>query len=318
MTLEAIGEGILRVNGIEVRYMVPASLVLRKSLKFVDVFELIPFITKMSQVPTGSGTWDPPNLLLNGPKGTGKSLLASYLAETLGIPYLSMDCSEETRERHFKGGFIAKSGETPFILGTVANAIKVANECGFAMLVLEELNSLPNQQQKLVNSFTDFRRKLEIPELSTRLELSPTAKLWVIATQNPTVYGGTNELNDDLRSRFTCIDIPYPPPEAEKEILMEMTGYGKTGSMGDPIQQQGLEMLVNIANQTRQGATSYSLSTRDLVELINLLPRVGWFDMMFLLCQKFGDEDRKLVIERIQDITKNGTHADLAARVGLT
>jgi len=317
MSLESGGEGILHVNGIEVRYMVPASLLLRKSLKYVDIFELIPFITKMSQVPTGSSTWDPPNILLNGPKGTGKTLLAAFLAERFGIPYLSLDCSEETRERHFKGGFVAKSGETPFILGTVANAIQVANESGFAMLVLEELNSLPNQQQKLVNSFTDFRRKLEIPELSTRLELEPNCKLWVIATQNPTVYGGTNELNDDLRSRFTCIDIPYPPPEAEKEILMEMTGYGRTGTQADPVQQQGLDWLVSIANQTRQGATSYSLSTRDLVELIYLIPRVGWFDVMFLLCQKFGDEDRKLVIERIQDITKNGTHPDLPTRVGL-
>lgn len=317
MTFETIGEGILRVNGVEVRYMVPPSLVLRKGvLKYVDVLELLPLLEKLTGNPV-TGEWDPPNLLLNGPKGIGKTLLPAYIAQEERIPYLSMDCSEETRERHFKGGFTAKSGETPFILGTVANAIQVANECGMAMLVLEELNSLSPQQQKLVNSFTDFRRKLEVPELSARFELEPGAKLWVIATQNPSVYGGTNELNDDLRSRFTCIDIPYPPPEAEKQILMEMTGYGKTGTMADAQQQQGLDMLVSIANQTRQGATSYALSTRDLMELIGLLPRVGWFDVMFLLGQKFGEEDRKLVVDRIQDITKGGTHSDLIVRAGL-
>ena len=317
MTFESVGEGILRVNGVEVRYMVPPSLHLRKGgLKYVDVFELLPLLEKMNNHPV-TGDWDPPNLLLNGPKGIGKTLLPAYIAQEEGIPYLSMDCSEETRERHFKGGFTSKSGETPFILGTVANAIQVANEVGWAMLVLEELNSLSPQQQKLVNSFTDFRRKLEVPELSARFELEPTAKLWVIATQNPTVYGGTNELNDDLRSRFTCIDIPYPPPEAEKQILMEMTGYGKTGTAADAQQLQGLDMLVSIANQTRQGATAYALSTRDLVEVIGMLPRVGWFDAMFLLCQKFGEEDRKLVVERIQDITKSETHPDLILRVGL-
>lgn len=302
-----VGAGEMVVNGIEVRYMVPESLKLKKQLKYIDTFGLLPFIHRLCFDPVRQ-TFDPQNILLTGPKGTGKSLLLAYIAQESDLPYLSVDCSEDTKERKLLGGFVARSGTTPFVLGTVANAIQVANEYGAAMLVFEELGALPNTHQKMLNALTDFRKKVEVPELAHRFELDPTAKLFVCATMNPTVYGSGYEINDDLKSRFVEMEVPYPPPAAEKRILRE------TAPAGVNIQDDVLDYLVKIAKESRQDVTGYALSPRDLVQLLQVWTRLGWEDTLFLGAQKFSPEDRKVIIDRIKDITRLGVHADLKER----
>ena len=299
--------GILEINGIEVRYMIPTPPA--GGLKYVDVFGLLPLINRLSFNPV-TRAWDPPNLLLTGHKGTGKSLLFAYLAQESGVPYLALDCSEETRERHIRGGFVAKHGSTPFVLGTVANAIQVANQYGACILVLEEINALSPQRQKELNSLTDFRKKIEVPELSYRFELAPNAKLLIAGTMNPTVYGGTYELNEDLKSRFLELELPYPPPGAEKRILIEMVPEAAN-------QEAIIDCLIKIAKETRQEATGYALSPRDLVQILQLVPRVGFEEALFLTAQKFSSTDRKLIIDRIADITKVGVFPDLNRRAGV-
>lgn len=302
------GSGILNINGVDVTYMTASDLRVNRHLRYVDTFELLPMFQRLCFNPV-TRAFDPPNILLTGFKGNGKSLLFAYLAEQNQIPYLALDCSEETKERHLKGGFVAKNGSTPFVLGTVANAIQVANEAGSAMLVFEELNALSPQRQKELNSLTDFRKKIEIPELSWRLELRPDCRLFIAGTMNPSgPYGGTYELNEDLKSRFIEIDLPYPPPGAEKRILKEMSPEGVQ------IPEEVLEKFIAIAKETRQEATGYALSPRDLVQLLHVFARLGWEDALFLIGQKFAHEDRALVLKRIEDITRIAVAPDLHTR----
>ena len=295
---------ILEINGVEVRYSIPGLPA--EKLSYVDVFQLIPLIEHLCYSPA-AGKWDPPNILLTGHKGTGKSLLFAHWAQMKNVPYLALDCSEETWESHIRGGFVAKQGYTPFVLGTVANAIQIANEFGFCVLVLEEINALSPQRQKDLNSLTDFRKKVEVPELSYRFELLPKASMLVAGTMNDSQYGGTYELNEDLKSRFLELEIPYPPPGAEKRILIEMV---PEAAHMEPV----IDSLIKIAKETRQEATGYALSPRDLVQILKLVPRVGLEDALFLVAQKFSSVDRKLVIDRISDITKMGVFPDLNRR----
>lgn len=286
------------INEIEVRYMVAASLVNQKSLPYIDVFGLLPLLERLYRNPQTGLIDNPPNVLLTGPAGVGKTLVSLVMGSLLKCPTLSLDCSEDSRARDLKGGFVAKDGTTPYVLGTVANAIHSANETGLALLLLEEVNALTNQMQKLLNPVLDFRRKFEVPEISTRFALRDGASLIVMATANPTALGGTYEMNEDLKSRFTEIEIPYPSPASEKHILREMAPKGVTF---DPTT---FDILVNIARETRQGATSYALSTRDLVQAVELLPRAGWESVLFLMGQKFFGQDRRLFLDRVRDITR--------------
>lgn len=290
-------DGMFTVNGIEVRFMGAKDLMVQRGLKYVDTYGLLPLVHKLcfDQV---SKSWDPVNLLLSGPKGTGKSLFLAHFAQQNEIPYLALDCSEDTRERHLRGGFVARSGTTPFVLGTLSNAVHVANEVGAAMLVLEEINALTPQRQKELNAITDFRRKVEVPELSWRFDLQPGKKLFIAGTMNPSVYGGTYELNEDLKSRFFEIDVPYPPASQEKRILQE------TAPPGSTVSEEVLDKLIQIAQETRHESSRYALSPRDLVDIVRAVSRVGLEDALFLTAQKFSIEDRKLVLERIKDSTK--------------
>lgn len=297
-----MSEGTLLVNGMEVKYM-PGRALEARGDRYVDTYGLLPLLHRLC-FDSGRMCWDPVNILLTGPKGTGKSLFLASFARENQIPYLALDCSEETKERHLRGGFVVKSGTTPFVLGALANALVVANETGAAMLVLEEINALSPQRQKELNAITDFRKKVEIPELSWRIELAPGAKLFIAGTMNPSVYGGTYELNEDLKSRFFEIDVPYPPAAEEKKILREIASTA--------IPDELLDKLVQIAQETRQEASQYALSTRDLVELVKAAARVGWEDALFLAAQKFSVDDRKLILERIKDATRVSVPATLA------
>jgi AAA+ superfamily predicted ATPase len=285
------------INEIEVRYMVAASLVDQKPLQYVDIFGLVELFNRLYRNPLTGLIENPPNILLTGPAGVGKTLVCLVMGTVLKCPMLSLDCSEDSRDRHIKGGFVAKDGSTPYVLGKVANAIHTANEVGLAILLLEEVNALTNQMQKVLNPVLDFRRKLEVPELSTRFALRDGAALIVMATTNPTSFGGTYEMNEDLKSRFIEIEVPYPSPGSEKRILREMAPKGVSF---DP---STFDILVNIARETRQGATSYAISTRDLVQALEMLPRADWGTVLFLMGQKFQGQDRQLFLDRVRDIT---------------
>lgn len=284
--------GILDVHGVSVFYMKPASLLVTRELEFIDNNGILKTMGRIFKDASG---WDPINLLLTGPKGQGKSLCFAYYAKREGIPYLAIDCSEETRERHLKGGFVVKNGDTPYVLGAVANAIQVANECGRAILVLEEINALTPERQKELNSVTDFRKKLELPELSWKLELREGAKLFVAGTLNPSVYGGTYDMNEDLKSRFLEIDVPYPRPEDEAQILLHF--YPNVDS-------DFVRWSIAIAEESRQSTTQYSLSTRDLLDIIKVYLRSDARLALKMLAAKFSPEDRKFITSRIHDITE--------------
>jgi hypothetical protein len=286
------------VNGIEVRFMSPEGLLVRRPLKYIDSFSILALLHQLAHRPL-TNELDPPNFLLTGPKGVGKTLLFMSWAQREQLPYITLNCSLESKDRHTKGGFVQQPGHMGggfvYVLGKIPTAIIAANLTGAAMLVFEELNALPPEQQKNLNSLTDFRREIEIPELGWNLALQEDASLLVAATMN-SGGGGIYELNEDLQSRFVPIELGYPMPDVEKAILKEMAPT--------TLSDEQLEMLIRIAQQTRQETTSYALSTRDLVQLLDAVHRVGWQEAMFIAGQKFNSEDRKLVLDRIKDITK--------------
>lgn len=295
-----IPSGKMMVNGVEVRFMPAQALTLDRPLTYIDSFLIFSLLQKLCTDPINND-FDPINLLLKGPKGVGKTLLFQYWSQQAKLPYLSLNCSLEAKDRYTKGGFVVlpehQGGGMVYVLGKISNAVLVANIEGAAMLVFEELNALPPEQQKNLNSLTDFRQEIEIPELGWNLRLSADASLLVAGTMN-NQGGGIYDLNEDLESRFLSLDLGYPEPEAEKGILRANYPHGFQMS------ETMLDSLISIAQQTRQSTTSYSLSPRDLVQLVKAIHRTGWLEALFLAAQKFSPEDRKLVLERIQDITK--------------
>lgn len=237
------------------------------------------------------------NLVLVGPKGIGKSLsVASYAAVT-DTKILTFDCSEDVRRSHLLGMFVLRGSDTPFVLGPLATAFEVANEAGSAILVLEEINALSPQMQKVLNSSLDFRRRIEVPEAGAVFQLEKGAKLWITGTMNTAVYGGVYELNEDLKSRVRLVPMDYPEVAQEQQILAEILRAQQIR-----VDPNTVNHVLTLAHETRQKSLEYVLSTRDVVQILEDTSYVGLQRALWLASGKFEGDDRDTIRERVQSI----------------
>jgi len=207
-----------------------------------------------------NGAHDIP-LLLEGPKGTGKTLAIQRACYEKGIHLIQFDCSENMKRYDLIGRFTLRGKrEAKYVLGALATAIVIANLTGHCCLCLEEFNALAHNVQISLNQLTDFRKQVNIPELNLTFRLKPNCKLSIFATQNPSHYLGVNELNEAVRSRFVEYKLPYPTEMVERRIVAM-----KQGSLTD----REINRLVRLAAETRKGVSSgqysYALSPRDLM-----------------------------------------------------
>ena len=208
------------------------------------------------------------NALIYGPKGVGKTLMVHYYAYKHEIPIYTLDCSEDMRRFDLIGRFTKIGDSIKFILGAIPKAIELANQAADQgkplIFLLEEINTLTPAAQKILNPLLDWRRKIEAEEINKVFELRDDARLYIVATMNPSYYSGVYGLNEDLKSRFLEIFMGYPPEDVEKAIIVSQTGIEE-----DNIYLNG---LIRLAAETR-GAyerleLSYCLSPRDLVSLV--------------------------------------------------
>ena len=234
------------------------------------------------------------NLLLLGPKGIGKTLAFQSWAAKQGCPIITFDCSEDVRRTHLLGMYVLRGQETPYVLGPVTTALEVANEAGRCVLVLEELNGLTPQMQKVLNPLSDFRRRLEVPECGRIFHLRPGAQLWVVGTLNSSAYGGVYALNEDLKSRFRMLSLDYPSPETERAILR--------GHFPEGLDESLLKKVLLLAQETRQKALDYALSPRDVVQVMEDVRAVGIQSALKLVLGKFEGADAEMVRQRIHSI----------------
>ncbi len=257
------------------------------------------------------------NILLKGPKGDGKTLSVITYAHATKTPLIIQECSEDTKKLDLMGTQTLLGDQTIFTLGCIPAAIDTANEYGRAILLLEELSALTPQVQKQLNAVTDFRRQCSMPFLGKTYKLQPDKYLWVVGTMNPSVYGGTYDLNEDLKSRFEEIDLTYPEAGQEKQILQLACKHIMGAKMPTPyrvldggaskelwhIDDTILNLLIKLAGETRQQATGYALSTRDLTRLVETVALLGMEQaLQLVLCKFEGDEDKGTLKKRISSI----------------
>lgn len=235
------------------------------------------------------------NLVLMGPKGIGKTMSFQSYAASKSIPIVTFDCSEDVRRSHLLGNFVMRGNETPFMLGPLTTAFEVANEVGSCIVVLEEVNGLSPQMQKVLNPIADFRRRIEVPEAKAVFDLKPGAKIWLVGTMNTSAYGGVYALNEDLKSRFRMLSLGYPSPEEEAKIIASHFTNGK-------VDATLLKKVMLLAQETRQKALEYALSPRDVVQILEDAINVGMERSLRIAIGKFEGEDQTTVKARITSI----------------
>ena len=151
------------------------------------------------------------NLLLVGPKATGKNVLAENLAAVFNRPewdisfYLNTDAA-------------SLIGTDTFIDGRVSLRHGPIYQCaengGFG--ILDEINMAKNESLAVLHATLDFRRIIDVPGYD-RITLCPSTRF--IATMNYG-YAGTRELNEALISRFMVINMPLISEDNLKKLLL--------------------------------------------------------------------------------------------------
>ena len=206
-------------------------------------------------------------LLVQGPKGTAKTLTFAKYCEEHKLPLIQLDCSEQSKRYDFIGRYIPVDDQIVFQLGDLPRAIVLANTYGKAMICFEEINALTPNMQKVLNQLFDWRNHVYVPEIGKTFRLNPGCKLGIASTCNPATYGGTFELNEDMKSRLTIYKITYPNKQSEINILEHL--FRDHGDIVD----EYLSQFVELAKETRHGYNknefAYALSTRDIVYLLS-------------------------------------------------
>ena len=157
-----------------------------------------------------TGILEEENILLSGPKATGKNLLSDNLSEIFGRPQWNTSFHINTDSASLIGTDTFIDNEVKLRRGSV---YECAVNGGFG--IFDEINMAKNDAIVVLHSALDYRRVIDVPGYE-RIKLHPATRF--IGTMNYE-YAGTKELNEALVSRFLVIDIPAVDEEKLKMIL---------------------------------------------------------------------------------------------------
>ena len=156
------------------------------------------------------------HLMIEGPVGVGKTILAVAVAKHLGRPIFRVDGDERYTEQKLSGWF-----DPPIVLekGYIHDAfapgpLTGAMEQG-GVLFMNEMNRMPEGVQNILLPAMD-EGVIEIPKIGT---VRAKKGFVVIGTQNPREFVATTALSEALSDRFELLLLDYQPEEEEIQIV---------------------------------------------------------------------------------------------------
>lgn len=198
---------IVKVEEFRKKYTVPekaAHRIVRPSIPFFgrDILEM-----------AIAGILQGENLLLTGPKATGKNILAENLAYIFNRPSYNVSFHVNTNSGDLIGTDTFEDNQVKLRKGSI---YQCAEYGGFG--ILDEINMAKNDAVSVLHATLDYRRSIDVPGYD-KIDLHPAARF--IGTMNYG-YAGTKELNEALVSRFLVIDMPAQTEESLKFIFRQM------------------------------------------------------------------------------------------------
>ena len=156
----------------------------------------------------------PVNVLIQGPKGTGKSQLIKKFAEDTGLPYWGVIGQEGIRADELLGHYELKEGTSKWVDGLIPKAVRAGG-----ILHVDEPNIIEPAILMRLDELMDNKRQLNMEDLNGEI-IKAHPDLFIIFTSNPPTYEGVKPLPEPIVSRLTKrYFLEYPPPHVELQIL---------------------------------------------------------------------------------------------------
>lgn len=238
---QGVDKGLIRkVEEFREFYEVPAEASHR------IVKPAIPFYGKDILEMAIAGLLMGENLLLTGPKATGKNILAENLAWIFNRPSYNVSFHVNTNSGDLIGTDTFADNEVKLRKGSI---YQCAEYGGFG--ILDEINMAKNDAVSVLHATLDYRRSIDVPGYD-KIDLHPAARF--IGTMNYG-YAGTKELNEALVSRFLVIDMPAQTEETLEFIF---------GQMFPKAKKEAVKQFIGVFLDLQLKAENSEISTKPL------------------------------------------------------
>src|SRR5437763_7939801 len=226
---------------------------------------LDPVIAKKLQVLLESGL----NILLDGPQGCGKTVLARSIARSLGYEFVFFNCGAVVEATDFLATIQVRASSsgapvTDFVKTEVLIALEQANEHSERryLVFLDEFNRCQDSARNALMPALDATRKIYHP-IDNRFLAIPDNVQFIAAVNRGNEFTATFGIDAAQLDRFAPLQMDYPPPEEEIRILQP-----RHPELGQKI----VALVVDIADRIRKAPElSAGLSVRATDEVCTYL-----------------------------------------------
>lgn len=158
-------------------------------------------------------------VLLKGPTGCGKTRFMEHMAWRLKRALITVSCHDDLTASDLVGRFLVKAGETEWVDGPLARAVRAGGIC-----YLDEVVEARKDTTVVIHPLADDRRVLPMEKVGELLE-APDGFCLAIS-YNPGYQSVLKDLKQSTRQRFVALEFDYPGADLERKIIEKETGIG--------------------------------------------------------------------------------------------
>ena len=158
-------------------------------------------------------------VLLKGPTGCGKTRFMEHMAWRLQRPLVTVSCHDDLTASDLVGRFLVKGGETLWVDGPLARAVRAGAIC-----YLDEVVEARKDTTVVIHPLADDRRVLPMEKLGELIEAAP--EFCLAMSYNPGYQSVLKDLKQSTRQRFVALEFDYPKASLERAIVEREAGIG--------------------------------------------------------------------------------------------